>query len=303
MHGADRQLPLGDEIFVDHVAYFAPHMREAEQAMARLGFTLSPLTPQTNPRGPGEAPAPVGMANRCALLERGYIEILTTTGEARTPLVEQFEAAVARHAGVHLLAFSCADPAAHAARLAAAGFEPQPMVALQRAIDTEHGPGLLRFSVLRIRPGAMPEGRIQMLAHHTPELLWQPRWTHHPCRVRALTDVALCVADVEEAAERFARFTGLAAPARGRARVIETARGRLALLPSGAVAGGPNVEPPYFAALGVETTDLDATLAHWKRAGIDPQMRADTWAMVDAGNAVGAGLAVLTPGQEPPWLL
>ncbi len=299
----DRQLPSGDEIFVDHVAYFAPRMPDAEQAMTRLGFTLSPLTPQTNPRGPGEPPAPVGMANRCALLERGYIEILTTTGEARTPLVEQFEAAVARYTGVHLLAFSCADPEAHRARLAAAGFEPQPMVALQRTIDTEHGPGLLRFSVLRIRPGAMPEGRIQMLAHHTPELLWQRRWMHHPCRARALTDVALCVADVEEAAERFTRFTGLAARPRGRGRLIETARGRVALLPPGAVPGAADVPPPSFAALGVESEDLDATLAHWKTAGVVPEFRGDAWAIVGAAQSLGTAVAVLAPGQEPPWLL
>ncbi|NIR32619.1 MAG: VOC family protein [Gammaproteobacteria bacterium] len=303
MHGADRQLPLGNEIFVDHVAYFAPHMVEAERAMARLGLTLSPFTPQTSPRGPGEPPAPVGMANRCALLERGYIEILTTTGEARTPLVEQFEAAVGRHAGVHLLAFSCTDPHAHGARLAEAGFAPQPMVALQRTIETEHGPDLLRFSVLRIRPGLMPEGRIQMLAHHTPDLLWQRRWMHHPARLRALTDVALCVADVEEAAERFARFTGLAARSRGRGRVIETARGRVALLPPGAVPGAPDVRPPCFAAVGVETADLDFTLAHWKSTDIEPQIRADTWAVVGAGDALGTALAVLSPGRAPPWLL
>ena len=54
----------------------------------------------------------------------------------------------------------------------------------------------------------MPEGRIQMLTHHTEETVWQPRWLTHPNSAIGLIDVVIAVADVEEAAQRFARFTG-----------------------------------------------------------------------------------------------
>ena len=82
----DRQLPEDDEIFLDHLAHFVPDMSVAETAMADLGFQLSPLTPQSNAFGPGVPSIPVGLANRCAMLERGYLEILTPYEKAETPL-------------------------------------------------------------------------------------------------------------------------------------------------------------------------------------------------------------------------
>ena len=54
----------------------------------------------------------------------------------------------------------------------------------------------------------MPEGRIQILTHHTEQAVWQKRWLNHPNSALGLIDVVIAVADVEEAAQRFARFTG-----------------------------------------------------------------------------------------------
>lgn len=84
MAWTDRQLPEDGEIFVDHFAHFVPDMDAASEAMARLGFVLSPYTPQVSAAGPGQPPLPAGTANRCALLRRGYLEILTPIAD--TPL-------------------------------------------------------------------------------------------------------------------------------------------------------------------------------------------------------------------------
>jgi len=54
----------------------------------------------------------------------------------------------------------------------------------------------------------MPEGRIQMLTHHTEATVWQQRWLTHPNSASGLIDIVIAVADVEEAAQRYARFTG-----------------------------------------------------------------------------------------------
>jgi hypothetical protein len=73
----------------------------------------------------------------------------------------------------------------------------------------------------------MPEGRIQFCQQHTPELLWQPRWLDHHNRATALAGVILRVADAREAAQRFARYTGLLAQLGGSMWRISTARGYL----------------------------------------------------------------------------
>jgi len=77
----------------------------------------------------------------------------------------------------------------------------------------------------------MPEGRIQMLTHNTEAAVWQPRWLSHPNSVSDLIDVVIAVADVEETASRFARFTGrAAAPTPGSGALIRLDRGGVYLL-------------------------------------------------------------------------
>ena len=81
---------------------------------------------------------------------------------------------------------------------------------MQRPVDTETGDGIAAFTIARVEPEAMPEGRIQMLTHHTEQAVWQPRWLSHPNSAIGLIDLVIAVADVEEAAARFARFTARA---------------------------------------------------------------------------------------------
>ena len=150
--------------------------------------------------------SPTGTGNVTAMFARGYIEVLFKTSD--TALSREFDAALARHAGLHLAAFAVADAEVAHRRLAASGFAVQPLVQMSRPVETETGPGTAAFTIARVEPGVMPEGRIQMLTHHTEQTVWQKRWLTHPNSAIGLIDVVIAVADVEEAAQRFARFTG-----------------------------------------------------------------------------------------------
>src|SRR5262249_37049850 len=93
-------------------------------------------------------------------------------------------------------------------------------------VETEEGPDVAAFTIARLVPGQMPEGRIQVLTHRTEHTVWQSRWLRHPNGARALAALTIAVADVAEAAARFARFTGRpAAPCEG-GPAIALARGR-----------------------------------------------------------------------------
>jgi hypothetical protein len=301
----DRQLPEGDEVFLDHLAHFVPDMTAAEKAMADLGFVLSPFTPQTYATDQTQPPIQVGLANRCALLGRGYLEILTPHGKAETALADQLCKAIERYVGVHLLAFSCADPDVQAKRLTSEGFEPHQPVPLQREIETQNGSGLLRFSVLRVDPQQMPEGRIQFLRHHTPQLLWQDRWTSHPNGAQALSDVLLCVDDPHEVASRFGRFTG--ANATNEPYCITTQRGRITIVSVDAAErfldGIHDIQPPFIAAYGVTTTDLNQARQHVVAHGMRPNdYDGDTdnfW--VHAPPGLGSAIFFHKNPESCPW--
>ncbi len=200
-----RQLPALDEVYLDHVGHFVADPHAATAALIRAGFAPTPVSLQVNPDPAGGPPKLTGTGNVCAMLRAGYVEVLFKTAD--TPLGQEFEVARSRYNGLHLVAFAVADAAAQHARLSAAGFAMQPLVRMQRPVETASGPGTAAFEVVRVKADAMPEGRVQMLLHRTEETVWQPRWLDHPNGAKGLAGLTIVAADVAEATARFTRFT------------------------------------------------------------------------------------------------
>lgn len=257
---ADRQLPLGEEIFLDHLAHFVRDAEPAAAALSRAGFAPAPLSIQSNPDPGGGPPRLTGTGNVTVMFRRGYVEILFKTSD--TPLAREFDAALERHPGLHLVAFGVADASAAHARLGRSGFPVRPLVAMQRPVDTEDGPATAAFTIARVEPGVMPEGRVQILTHRTEQAVWQPRWLTHPNGAVALIDVVLAVTDVEEAAQRFARFTGRPIVANAAGCAVALDRGRVQIM---AMAAFETLLPeiavpslPFIGAYAVMVVSLDA---------------------------------------------
>lgn len=335
----DHNVPGRDEVVIDHVGLFVPEMAQAARAFEQLGFRLTPLSPQRHRLGAGGPLVAAGTANRLALLTEGYVEILTPVAD--TPVARQLREASLGYAGLHLIAFGTGDARAAQARLAGAGFAPQPVIELERTVDTpiseglfgngcpgnglpdqglpgnespgERLPGqappgeeLARFSVVRVPPDTMPEGRIQFCQQHTPELVWQSRWVEQPNRARALTDVLLSVADPAETAARFARFVGREPENAGAAWWLTLTRGRIAfvhrarlvrLFPEATLP-----ERPFMTAFGLSTDDLARTRATLARNGLNPFDLGDGVLAAAIPGGVAGTVCFLAQGASPPWL-
>jgi hypothetical protein len=264
-----RQLPGPGAVFLDHVAHFVPDSGAAAAALERCGFRLTPFMPQTN-RVNGVT-VPAGTGNRCAMLRQGYIEILAATAD--TPLAQQLRARLARHIGLHLAAFSTADAAAERRRLAVAGFPVLPLVDMRRSVASEVGDiAQARFTIARIAPGPMPEGRTQFLTHHTPDLVWRAADLNHPNGARALTGLWIAAADPDEVTARFSRFTGRPARRQGEIATIELDRGVLAVAAPAWLDAAFGITPgsplPYFAAAEIAIASLDRLCALLDAAGL-----------------------------------
>ena len=266
----DRRLPSGDEIFLDHVAHFVADPDSAARALAQAGFAPTPPSVQVNPDPGGGPPQKTGTGNVTAMFDRGYIEFLFKTAD--TPLAQQFEAAMARYRGLHLAAFAVADAAAAHARLAKAGFRLQPVVDMQRPVETADGEGIAAFSIVRPAPGEMPEGRIQALTHRTERTVWQERWLSHPNGATGLLDVVIVEADVAEAAERFQRFLGRRAGFDRFGQSVTLDRGRVQLVsPTMLNQLLPGLEVPalpFICSYGLEVRSLDEAVACLTAGGI-----------------------------------
>lgn len=275
----DRRLPQGDEIFLDHVGHFVRDSESASRALASAGFAPTPVSVQADAAG-----QPTGTGNVTAMFQRGYVEMLFKTAD--TQIGREFEAAIAQHAGVHLAAFSVVDAERAHARLAAAGFKMRPLVNFSRPVGTESGTGVAAFTVVRVERGEMAEGRVQILAHRTEDMVWQRRWLAHPNGALGLVDLVIAVDDVAEAAARFARFTDrkfvpsrfgqAVALDRGRVQLM-TAQRLAELLPEVAIPG-----LPFMGAYGVAVASLANAEASLRRAGL-------------AARRIGQSLAVKFP--------
>ena len=266
----DRQLPTGDEIFLDHVAHFVRDADAARQAMTRCGFAPTPVSIQVNADASGGL-SPTGTGNVTAMFERGYTEVLFKTAD--TPLAREFDAMLAEHPGLHLAAFSVANAQAAHRRLAANGFRVRDLVNMSRPVDTETGKATAAFAIARVEPGVMPEGRIQILTHHTERTVWQKRWLSHPNSAIGLIDVVIAVADIEEAARRFARFTGRAAKLTSGGAVLHLDRGGVYLVNydriTERVPEVPITKLPFMAGYALRVQSLAAAETAVERADLE----------------------------------
>ena len=297
---AAAQIPEAGALNVDHVAHFVPDIDAASAALEKLGFTLTPFSAQSHRPEPGTPLVSAGTGNRCVMLERGYLEILTPTAE--TPVADQLRAAIRRYVGVHLIAFGTSRSDLDHARLVQEKFEPLAPVALQRPISTPGGEDTARFTVVRVPAGTMPEGRIQFCQQHTPHLVWQSRWTGHPNGATALASVLLCVADPAEAARRYSRYTGLPARNTGGVWMIGTARGVLMFVDADAlerIVSSPPPALPWIAGYALESRDLAATSEYMRRAQFDVEEPDSGRLIVTLPPALG-GILIFQPQGSGP---
>jgi hypothetical protein len=248
---------------LDHLGLVARGLDAAAATYRALGFTLTPRSRHSGPTTVGGPLVPWGTGNHCAMFRSGYLELIAVVDPSA--FANRLPELLARYEGVHIVAFGCADAAATRERLVAAGFETAALHALERAAETPQGVKTARFGIVRVPAEQMPEGRVIVIQHHTPDVLWQPHLLDHPNGAVALAEVLVCVGDVEEAARRYARLLGMAPRPRGAARVFSLPRGRLAVVGADQLAAEiPDaVAPtlPYVAAFTVATRSLDATRA------------------------------------------
>ena len=266
----DRQLPTGDEIFLDHVAHFVRDAEAAQRALIHCGFAPTPISIQVNP-DPSGGTRPTGTGNITAMFERGYAEVLFKTAD--TPLAREFDAMLEQRAGLHLAAFAVANAEAAHRQLAESGFAMRDLVRMSRPVDTEVGAATAAFTIARVEPGVMPEGRIQMLTHHTEQAVWQRRWLNHPNSAVGLIDVVIAVADVEEASARFACFTGCTPTRTSGGAVLHLDRGGIYLVTydriTERVPEVPITRLPFMVGYALRVRSLAAAETAVNRADLD----------------------------------
>jgi hypothetical protein len=278
----ETQKPAPGDLVVDHVAHFVPDLAAAGALVEALGFAPTAVS---NHQVSGK---PAGTANRCLMFEQGYIEILAPTLD--TPNAGRVRAHMARYAGIHLCCFGTPAAEAECSRLQTHGFEPEPVVPLQRKDELEN---LVRFKVVYVPPDRMPEGRVQYCEHLTPQFLWSEKALAHKNGVTGLAAVYVVADDPAETAARWARFAGLLPHPEDGGVSLETARGRIFIAAREVLSRFIENVPaaPAIAGIALEFRDPKQFSARCERAGLKVRQTAQ-------GHSVS-----LPPALGGTWLL
>lgn len=255
MNVAERQRPPAGALYLDHLAHFVPDLDAAAAVCQKLGFVVTPLSVHQ------VAGKPAGTSNRCVMLEEGYLELLAPTMD--TANAQRVRERMKQFVGVHLACFGTSDAAAEYVRLAAHGFEPDPLVGLERTIETG---AQLRFRVIYVPPEKMAEGRVQYCEHLTPQHVWRDDFVN-PFRLSAVYVVAH---DPAQTAARWARFAGLLPRPRGEFVHLECARGRVVIGTQRTLSAilGEVPPAPALAGYAISCADPDAFAARCSKSGL-----------------------------------
>lgn len=298
----ERQLPKGDEIFLDHVGFFVDDIEAVGAAFNKLGFTTTPVNIHYNADSKGGTQKS-GTANRLCTFKCGYIEVLGAVAE--TPLAHQLKSALKKYTGLHLIAFSHKDMAAQQQRLEDAGFDLQPAVRLRRPIQTPEGERTVRATVVRTKPGVMAEARVQMLTHETPELIWLPEYSQHPNAADALTDLMIVSENSKDKAGLYGRLTNNPYAKEGDLYTVSMPRGRMTF-------ATPDIAEtlllnfslpslPYIAAVGIRSEDMEKTRIALNDNGVTPLLDNETLICVGPADGVGAYIIFHSAKVENIW--
>ena len=226
---------------LDHVGVMVRDLAAGAARWDHLGFALTPVSRQRGKLPGRDDEGPWASANRCAVFERGYLELIGLVDPVAFNPWARF---MDRFEGIHLVALRVPNADHAYAELAARDAQVHPTVQRERRIDLAGREETMRFRNVFSRDEAHPEARYIVIEHQTPQFLWQADAPLHPNGARALLATTVVAANAAAQIERLGALLGVA-PHR-------TPEGAMRFEPSGG--GAIDVMTPAdFAALYAET--------------------------------------------------
>jgi hypothetical protein len=286
---------------LDHTGLVARDLESAAAQYRALGFNLTPRSEHAVPNPDGTL-RPAGTANHCAMLERGYLEIVAVTDPGASSFSRtQIGNFTARFEGIHLLAIGTRDAAATAARLNAGGHALVEPRDLRREIKTGGQRREAQFRLIVLPRLSGPDVTFFFIEHRTRELLWTPGSTAHPNGATGLCEVVVVANEIEAARGLYETAFGLPAAELDGGLSFELEESAFLVLTPAAAgrhygASLPTRALPHCAGQAVEVGDLAATAAELSTNGV-PFLRSGGRLTVTPAFAGGSFLQFVERGR------
>src|SRR5262249_10366336 len=196
-------------VALDPVGVATRDLDAGERAFRRLGFNLTPRSFHRGSRAPGAPIEEWGSGNHCAMLRRGYLEIIGLTDPGKfssvKPMLDMYE-------GTHIVAF-----------------QPQSIHLVHDILTAKHLPlddirelermaaygadgqerRRVAFRNMYWTRSHFTEARLQYTEHLTRDVMWQPHLLTHRKGALGVSGVFLCAPDAGAVAHKLAPMLGV----------------------------------------------------------------------------------------------
>jgi len=265
---------------IDHVVVLVRDLDKAQQAYARMGFTLTPRGFHT-----------LGSQNHCLMFGSDYVELLAVP--RAHPAMQYFTDFLAKGEGLGAIALATDDAGGLHASLAADGIAADAPLDFSRPVE---GLGDARFRIVQLPPERSPGCRMFACQHFTRDMVWRTEYQRHANGATQIAAVAVVAEDPEAAAASYGKLLA--------ARPQEIEEGLLVRTGSAPIAiasrwklghrlhgvGLPLRARPLVAALFIRVAERAQTAAVLRRNGLDPVALADGSFAVSAQDAHGVAV-------------
>lgn len=190
---------------LDHVGIGARHLDSTAGLYRTLGFRLTPYARHEGASTPGGPAVKLATGNYCAILETGYLEIISIIDSSLPD--NGLAARIRTGDAVHIVALNAQNLDETRVQLRAAGFEASSPLYLERPATAEtEQPGLAKFERVVVPDSDMPEIRMFYIRHLTPDLIWRRSEMEHPNTAVGILAVHMASKDPTELRSRLDRF-------------------------------------------------------------------------------------------------
>jgi catechol 2,3-dioxygenase-like lactoylglutathione lyase family enzyme len=265
---------------IDHVVVLVRDLDKAQQAYARMGFTLTPRGLHT-----------LGSQNHCLMFGGDYVELLAVPRPH--PAMQYYTDFLAKGEGLGAIALATDDAHRLHSSLAADGIVADAPLDFSRPVE---GLGDARFRIVQLPPDASPGCRMFACQHFTRALVWRAEYQRHPNGATEIAAVAVVAEDAEAAAASYARLLAAKPQKIEEGLLVQTGSAPIALASRWKLGhrlhgvGLPLRPRPLVAALFIRVADRAQTAAVLRRNGLDPVALADGAFAVSAQDAHGVAV-------------
>jgi len=288
---------------LDHIGVAVRDLDAGRDLFQRLGFHLAPRSHHRGSRAPGAPIEPWGSANHCAMLQRGYVEVIGLTDPDKFSTVRGM---LDSYEGAHIVALQGESvDAAHRElrRLGVAVDEPRDLERMAAYGPEGTDSRRVAFRNMYMTRSIFTEARLQYTEHLTRDVMWQPHLLEHPNGALALSDLFLCSQDAEATVRKLAPVFGVQArqAARGEHLLTLSHSSIRILTPEAWAEWAPEAKLPPLPApvgLGVQVRSLEATRDLLVRNGVAVQDGRANGIWVGPAQACGAALYFFERGLD-----